>query len=529
MGNPAFASSCVTALRTLRQPTGFGVGVCEFALTPARDTLYRGRRTWNRGGSVFPGKACIRACADAVVPTPRGGGKGEAQNARMSKEAANEASSGYPPGFILTRSLVFIGMATMYATYVALRATWTFVAPAAVNPLSLTLYDLGIIASAFPIMYGMSRLVTGIIADRTSPRHALGGGLGLAGFFNLMMSFLSHPTALAATWGMNGLVQGVGAGACAKMLTAWYSRKERGFWWAVWSCSANIGAFIAPIICGYLSTSRFGFRSGLFLPGLFALLFAFVVTPFLRNSPTEASFKVPWSVSTETSSKNTSMRKEQEEDSNKQTTQTINFRTAFVEGVLKNKRIWALAAAYFFVYFIRQGLRSWLHFHFVEAKGYDAASAAIRASGMEIGGVVGNFSAGMVSDALDGRRVAVTIVYLIGLAGSLVLTGLLPQGSGPLFDMVAIGLLGFFINGPQCLLGLIGAEVSDPRVVATANGVLGWISYAGAAASGLPLSLAIRRHGWSSFFIAMTLSSLCAAVILLPMSALKGKPSEETA
>lgn len=459
-----------------------------------------------------------RQSADAV-PLPQRG------NGEQSNVQGSEYSSKYCRTFLSARWKLFIGMSSIYALYVALRATWTFVSPTAASALNLSLHHVGLIASAFPMMYGASRLVTSVVADRTSPSKALCIGLALAGVTNVIMSFISKPALLAGLWGLNGLVQGVGAGASARLLTSWHSKQERGFWWAVWSSSANLGGFIAPLVCGWLSTTVVGFRAGLLIPGVFAVLFALVCAPFLQDSPEAAGLKAPWRqlqdtdglASSKLSATSTNSNPPVQTEKNRVSSGNEAFWNTIVEGVLKNKRIWALAASYFFVYFVRQGLRSWLHFYLSQARACDAASAAYRVSGMEIGGIVGTFSAGYFSDKLDGRRVAVTIAYLAGLALSLVAAAFAPAGSGVLWDIVTVSLIGLFINGPQCLIGLIGAEVCDPRVVATATGVLGWISYGGAASSGLPLSLLVRRFGWYAFFAAMIASTVCAAVILLPM------------
>lgn len=404
-------------------------------------------------------------------------------------------------------------MALTYATYVFLRATFTYVAPMLASHLGLSLASVGKISSAFPIAYGFSRLFTGVLVDSASPRVALGAGLLLAGLVNIGMGYASTVPVLAALWALNGLVQGAGAGASAKMITSWFSRKERGFFWALWSTSANVGGFFAPILCAALASSQMGFRAGMAVPGAFAVVLALLSTPLMRSSPEGAGLKPPWDDADGKA-----------EEKGKDAGEKVSWREAFVEGVIKNKTIWGLAVSYFFVYLVRSGMKSWLHFWLLEARSISAAEAAYRVSGMEVGGILGTFSAGVVSDAMDGRRVAVTVGYLLGLIGALVATWLIPGGK-PFLDFAVISVLGFMINGPQMMIGLIGAEVSDKRVVATATGVLGWISYLGAAASGFPLSLAIRKFGWVGFFAALLGSSILALVCLLPFWKLKAESS----
>ena len=51
-------------------------------------------------------------------------------------------------------------------------------------------------------------------------------------------------------WGLNGILQGWGGPACAKIITSWFATKERGTYWGLWNISHNLGAFLAPLLAG---------------------------------------------------------------------------------------------------------------------------------------------------------------------------------------------------------------------------------------------------------------------------------------
>ena len=72
---------------------------------------------------------------------------------------------------------------------------------------------------------------------------------------------------------------------------------------------------------------------------------------------------------------------------------------------------------------------------------------------------------------------------------------------------------GFFLYGPQMLIGLCGAEIVGRDSVGASEGFLGWIAYMGAAAAGFPLSVLVKRFGWDIFF--RTLLTTCAGAFLL--------------
>lgn len=63
------------------------------------------------------------------------------------------------------------------------------------------------------------------------------------------------------------------------------------------------------------------------------------------------------------------------------------------------------------------------------------------------------------------------------------------------------------------LTGLAAAEVAGPKAVGASQGIIGLISYMGAASAGVPLSLAVHQYGWGVFFSALIAS--CAAIFVL--------------
>jgi MFS family permease len=68
------------------------------------------------------------------------------------------------------------------------------------------------------------------------------------GDITLLYVVLGNPHGCILTpW---GCFQGLGAPACARILTVWYPDKLRGTFWGFWTASNNIGGFLAPIIAG---------------------------------------------------------------------------------------------------------------------------------------------------------------------------------------------------------------------------------------------------------------------------------------
>ena len=141
------------------------------------------------------------------------------------------------------------------------------------------------------------------------------------------------------------------------------------------------------------------------------------------------------------------------------------------------------------------------------------AQAAARVSGLELGGLVGSLLAGRLSDKLInqaapgegyvGKRLLVVRGYLVGLAA--MLGGLMVLPNIWWAQWATVFLVGFFLYGPQMLIGLCGAELVGRDSVGASEGFLGWVAYLGAASAGYPLSLLVKRCGWPIFFQACRL------------------------
>jgi len=202
-----------------------------------------------------------------------------------------------------------------------------------------------------------------------------------------------------------------------------------------------------------------------------------------------------------------------------------------VNNVLKNPFIWGMALTYFFIYIVRQGVTSWFVFYLIKEKGVtDAAQAAMRVSGLELGGLLGSLIAGRVSDMMInksegkggavGKRVQVVMLYTVGIALALLTMQYVPAANAAL-QWLNVFMIGFFLYGPQMLIGLCGAELVGPDSVGASEGFLGWIAYLGAANAGIPLSIIVKDYGWNAYFSTLIGACFLALLLLSPMTNLR--------
>lgn len=150
----------------------------------------------------------------------------------------------------------------------------------------------------------------------------------------------------------------------------------------------------------------------------------------------------------------------------------------------------------------------------------------MRVSGLELGGLVGSLLAGKLSDWLIskgkpgsgtvGKRIQVVIGYTFGVAAMLMAFAAAPASAGWM-QWATVFMIGFFLYGPQMMIGLCGAELVRPDSVGASQGFLGWVAYLGAANAGIPLSMIVKNYGWNAYFTTLLAACGVAVLLLLPM------------
>lgn len=406
------------------------------------------------------------------------------------------------------RIRIFYGMFIGYIFFYFTRKSFTFAMPVLMGDLGFDKAQLGILGSILYITYGISKFASGVMSDQSNPRFFMAIGLIITGIANICFGFSSSLLLFAIFWGINGWFQGWGWPPCARLLTHWYSQSERGSWWSLCSTSHNVGGFLIPIIVGLCAQFVGGWRSALFIPGILCISMGFILMNRLRDTP--QSLGLPpiekWKNDYPADRKVTDGKEKE------LTTKEILF-----DYVLTNKWIWLLAIVSFFVYVVRMAIGDWSALYLIESKGYSMLSANGCVSLFEVGGLFGMLAAGWLSDRINaGRRGPMNVLFSAGMLAAL-LSIWFYRGLSVWVDSSLLFMVGFFLFGPQMLIGLTAAELSHKKAAGTASGFAGWFAYFGAAAAGYPLGKVAQVLGWPGFFTILTICCTITVLLFLPM------------
>lgn len=404
---------------------------------------------------------------------------------------------------------MFIG----YALYYFTRKSLVVAMPGIIADLGYTKADLGILGSVIAVSYGLSKFFSGILSDKSSSRYFMAFGLFTTGTINIIFGFSSALYAFVILWALNGWFQGFGWPACSRMLVQWYSKSERGSWWSTWNVCHNVGAFSIALLGGYF-VQNYGWRAGMYMPGIICILGGFFLLNRLRDCPQTLGLPP-----VDVYRNDISAIEIKEEESTRMPIKEILSKYVF-----SNVYLWLLAAAYFFVYFARTAMNDWTPMYLIETQNYTIIGANSMTIMLEIGGFFGNLAAGWASDYFFGaRRGPINVLFTLGIVFSILLFSVLPVGAGWQESLVLV-LIGFSIFGPQMLIGVAAVELVPKCATASASGFVCAVSYLGAACAGYPLGLIIQNFGWSAHFTAMIAGSVVALLFLIPMWGVKETP-----
>lgn len=522
-----------------------------------------------------------------------------------------------------------------YAFFYFVRKNFSFAMPGLAAEYGISNTSFGAILAVVGLIYGFSRFLNGILADRVNARYHMSLGLMLCALASLAFGFVPHllgieigvaPHILVVVFAillvLNNIFQGSGFPPCARLLSHWIPPHELATKMSIWNTSHSIGASLLAILCGFIMstmgtnisndseavekitynyvsknfkddvkksshhiakvdgidivkseegylvyadyTYRPNYEEGkqvrteynfshenylaiqravagresvepselatacnmpepqakalqsivarsehtgawrwcFWLPGIIALFGAFGIFIFLRDTP--KSVGLPELEMTKTSI---------DDDSH---TDAVARRAYVRKMVYRNPIIWVLAIANFFVYVVRFSVLDWGPKFLIEARDLSYTTAGGAVAIFEIFGIIGMLVAGWITDKFfDGKAHRTCLWCMVGTALFMTIFYLLPNNIEPMILICVLAMAGFFIYGPQALIGIAAANQATKKAAATANGLVGIFGYLSVFVSGLGVGILVDHFGWNYVFIGMIAMAIVGAIVFL--------------
>jgi len=375
--------------------------------------------------------------------------------------------------------------------------------------------ELGIIGSAIFYTYAFGKLTNGFLADHSNMKRFFSFGVLVSALLNIAMGWTHVLWVWCVLWGLNGWFQGFGAPAGMVSLAQWFSNKERGRRYGIWSTAHSIGEGLTFVAVAGL-VALFGWKAGFMGPGITCILVAVLMYIFVQDRPrtlglpSVADWKNDHGVPVPIAP-------------GKQPTVWELQRA-----ILKIPPIWILALASAMMYITRYAMNSWGILYLQEVKGYSLVEAGSMLGLNTIAGILGCLAYGYASDKLfHARRPPVTLIVGLLEIIALLIIFYAPPGH-PALLTGAFLLYGFSLNGLVTTLGgLFATDIAPKKAAGAAMGFIGVFSYLAAATQerisgyliekGTTIIDGVRQYDFSSaivFWVGASVVSLILATSL---------------
>ncbi len=129
------------------------------------------------------------------------------------------------------------------------RATISIANPLIREDLGISLPQMGLLLSAFPLTYALSQLPLGLIIDRFGPRRLLGAGITLWSFAQCVSGLATGMSQLWILRFLLGVGEGPGMPAGTKVIKRWFGIRQRGTAMGIFTGANHLGqAIAAPVL-----------------------------------------------------------------------------------------------------------------------------------------------------------------------------------------------------------------------------------------------------------------------------------------
>lgn len=325
--------------------------------------------------------------------------------------------------------------------------------------------ELGMIGSALYYAYAIGKLTNGFLADHANMKRFLAVAFLLTALCNFAMGLTTTVWLAVMIWGLNGWFQSFGAPGGVVAMTGWFSNRERGRAYGIWSTAHSIGEGLTFVGVGTV-VAVFGWRYGYFVPAMVGVVTAVGTYWLVQDRPRTMGLPTV---------------NEWKQDLYQEKPRTdIKSVLGLQLSILRIPAIWVLCLSAATIYVTRYAINSWGILYLQEDRGLSLPMAGTVLMTSTVAGIAGAIAYGFISDKwFNARRPPANLLFAV-----LEIAGLCLFFFGPNTMPVLITgmvLFGLGLTGLVTALGgLFAVDIAPKRVAGAAMGVIGIFSYIGA-------------------------------------------------
>ena len=404
------------------------------------------------------------------------------------------------------RAANWLALGLTYATMYMGRYNFGLVNKSLSDKYGFDTKQIGAIISTASLIYGLSAIFNGPIADRIGGRKAMLIGVFGGAVFNLAFGLGAYVGAVdsktlligyfATMWSLNMYFQSYSALSLIKVNASWFHITERGRFSAIFGSMIQSGRAGILIVGGYLVATA-PWQWVFFVPAVIMALMGVLTYFVVQNNPEDAgqpAFDT--------------------QDASSGYTGKVDF-AYIAKLVFTNPVTLTIAAAEFCTGVVRKGFEEWFprsmqeHLHVKTDSGVFQKGAW----SIVIAGIAGAFFAGYASDILfKNRRPPVALIGYVLQVLALVAISLAPSTG---LIIVAFVVNSFAVSMVHSMLsGTASMDFGGKKAAATAAGMFDGMQYVGGTLAGYPLGWVIGKYGWVGWGPSLAVFSILGMILM---------------
>ncbi len=362
------------------------------------------------------------------------------------------------------------------------RTTLAIANPAIRHDLGVSVAQMGLLLSAFPLTYALAQLPLGPVIDRLGARKLLGAGLALWSVAQGLAGLAGSATQLLATRVLLGIGEAPTMPCCTKVVRRWFNARERGTPVGVFTGANHLGQAIAAPALTVLMV-WLGWRWMFAIMGLLGMACVLAWVTLYRDPKAAGLSQAEQSSLVEGDAQ--------------AGLQPMTF--ARWRGLFRFRTSWGLFLGVFGSSYMGSLFATWLPGYLEMDRHLSVAKAGLVVTGPYTFAVIGSLFAGWAADMLARRGISPfnsgRIPFIVGLVGMALFTVLAAEAGGLVMAVIWLCCAMFFsqLSGSCSWVAASAAVPED--CLGSFGGIQNCFGYVGGAIAPAVTGFAVQATG----------------------------------
>ncbi len=370
--------------------------------------------------------------------------------------------------------------------------------------------------------YAFGQFINGFLGDKLGSRVMLALGFCITITMNLLFGFSSSFVLFFLVWTVNGYGQSVGWPSVIKVMSNWFSVRERGKIMGLWGTCYTVGDVVATALASFIighaavhtvlgpggkDVTYSDWRWAFWVASALLVVVGITALSLIRNRPEDKGLPP------------IAGYQGLEEEKSAPEEKVDLWKNA--KEVLGQGPIWVLGITYFGIKYIRYSFLFLIATYLATQKHFSTENAGYTSTLFAFAGIAGTFLGSYLSDKVfSSRRAPISVIMLLGLCASLVFFWKSSGWGIP----VAMCLVGFFAMGPDFVVSAVAVmDYGSRKGAGTAAGFVNGLGSFGPAVMATANGFLLEQGGWNYVFMALILLSLLCAGLMTTLWTSVGK------